>query len=178
MASDKNLVRDLLQIANVPYICGANFPVKNYNCVVINLLMVQAGIRPAFMFQPINYMDQKEAQSILNKLIDRFPPDTYKQYWCCQGQIISTNNISAEVQRYSDTNDPVVLGNILGYPCSGEQYNARYACIISAPDGLSVIANMANKRSSVRKFKALFKKMRQFTKTYIGVPLFLEIFKL
>ncbi len=177
---DNDLVPDLLRIANVPYISGSDRRISNFNCLAINLLLVYHKLRPAFMFQIIDHDAEyrETAREILNKLVSRFPVDTYKQYVCCQGIIFSTEDISTEVQRYNDTHDDVVLGNILGYPCSGEREEAKYACSINTQEGLSVMANMAKNRRSVKRFRSFYIKLSCFVRENIGVPLYLDTYEI
>lgn len=175
---DTELLQDLFRLSNIPYISGTGRTAKNLNNVATNLLLVYASVRSAFMFQIIDYDKTYRdlALEVLNKLVARFPIGTFKRYHCCQGEIFSTQDISTEVEQYNTNGEPSVLGKILGYPCSGEQHNARYVCIISTCDGHDIMANMASSWASVEKFGAYYKKISAFIEEHIGIQVYLEIF--
>lgn len=170
----------LLQLANQPYINGTGRRCPNYNNLVINLLLVEANVRPAFMFQPIDYKDRAAAQALLAHLIDEFPPGTFQSASCNQGVIYANRNngdFTEKVQSYKESDDHAILGEILGYPEPGahECEGIRYGCSIEGPDDLQVYATVVTKDKSLGLVRSQFDTMAAFLKARLGVQLELDI---
>jgi hypothetical protein len=93
--------------------------------IVINTLLVLAGIRPAFMIQPIDYYDRNDVKDYVEKMITAI-------IVCCrdyiefrhidQGSLIYNKHLVNTRYRdqFRDINkDNIHLGQILGYECAG-----------------------------------------------------------
>jgi hypothetical protein len=83
---------------------------------LLNLILVRENIRPAFLFQPIDYnessKDGEKCKQILNNIQELFPE--LNHYEITQGILISKQNLNIE-ELLLISGDK--LGKILGYPC-------------------------------------------------------------
>ena len=82
--------------------------------ILVNAILVQNNLRPAFLVQPINYNEysfekRERTNQILKELLEQFPE--LLQTECSSGIIISKQSYSTEIISTSAR-----LGEILGYP--------------------------------------------------------------
>ena len=103
--------------------------------ILVNAILVQNNLRPAFLVQPINYNEysfekREKTDKILFELLEQFP--NLLQSECSSGVIISKQSYKTEIISTSER-----LGEILGYPSAKE-----FEYIISHPDEPDVTINV------------------------------------
>jgi hypothetical protein len=102
--------------------------------ILVNAILVQNNIRPAFLVQPINYNEYFEKREktdyILSELLKQFPELLHTE--CNSGIIISKQSYKSEIISTSSR-----LGEILGYPSAKD-----FEYIISHTDEPDVTINL------------------------------------
>ena len=103
--------------------------------ILVNAILVQNDLRPAFLDQPINYNEytiekREKTNQILSELLKQFPDLLHTE--CSSGIIISKQSYKTEIISTSCR-----LGEILGYPSAKD-----FEYIISHPDEPDVTVNL------------------------------------
>lgn len=103
--------------------------------ILVNAILVQNNLRPAFLVQPINYNEysfekREKTDKILFELLEQFPNLLHTE--CSSGVIISKQSYKTEIISTSER-----LGEILGYPSAKD-----FEYIISHPDEPDVTVNL------------------------------------
>lgn len=122
---------------NVEYIDGCGNRNSNLYDIFWNLLLVIHGIRPAFMIQQIDY-DKKNRNYIINFMLNLILSFKYKNNnifkitYIDQGILVylsknisdkkTYNFVQQSIVNYNNNNgnDSIILGDLLGFPCSGD----------------------------------------------------------
>lgn len=169
----------ILQLANQPYINGVGRRCPNYYGLAINLLLVDANIRPSFMFQPIDYESPSSARALLCRLLGEFPKDNFQVADCNQGTIYANrhnNDFLQRVQSYRESDDPAILGEILGYPEPGghECAGSRYGCSVTIAQS-SVYSTVITQKESLCLFRKQFSAISEFVKDRLGIKLDMSV---
>jgi hypothetical protein len=83
---------------------------------LLNLILVIENVRPAYLFQPIDYKessaDGEKSKHILNQIKEVFPE--LKHYDTYQGVLISKKELNIDKNTIISSDE---MGRILGYPC-------------------------------------------------------------
>ena len=103
--------------------------------ILVNAILVQNNLRPAFLVQPINYNEysfekREKTNQILKELLEKYPELLHTE--CSSGIIISKQSYSTEIISTSAR-----LGEILGYPSAED-----FEYIINNPDDPDATINI------------------------------------
>lgn len=105
--------------------------------MLLNLILVREGLRPAFLLQPAEFMEatgkDPQTKSVMAKIRKQFPDlKQSEDYTTYQGVIIAKKS-------YNGRKDISLqeMGRILGYPCAGDFGG-------ETPVGMSVIVDLKN----------------------------------
>jgi hypothetical protein len=103
--------------------------------ILVNAILVQNNLRPAFLVQPINYNEytiekREKTNQILSELLEQFPELLHTE--CSSGIIISKQSYKTEIISTSAR-----LGEILGYPSAKD-----FEYIINNPDDPDATINI------------------------------------
>jgi len=136
--------------------------------IILNIILVNADVRPAFLLQPSNLKEatgkDKKTAFILSKLRDNFPELKYTEdYEIYQGIIISKKDYSG---RGGHGRGQIIslneMGRILGYPCYRDfedldrtKLTYVYDVIVVFTNGEKeqLIVNIGKDREKLKEFK-------------------------
>lgn len=176
----------------IEYIDGCGYKNNDLYDIFWNLLLIVHNIRPTFMIQQIDYAKNNRIHMvniiITNLLSLKFNNNNiFELTYINQGILVYlSKNISDEkiydfIQKgiiiYNNNNDSVSLGNLLGYPCSGDidismsnknrgnitLYINKTSCIMSN------ICDFSNEKiafKKINKFEDIKKKLYEIKNEY------------
>lgn len=163
---------------------GAERERSNLNEVLINLLLVQQGIRPAFLLQWIDYdaVYRPEIKSLIMEVINTFFEDgTFVFKEIDQGLLVidtlKLKWVKGLIDHYEKSDSSKALGLALGYPAAGEidSQGQRYFAHIVTPDGGDVMSNICDNVQSLQHFKKFFERVNEISERVLGIKLQLVI---
>ena len=167
---------------NVEYINGCDVKQSNLYGILWNLVLIVNKIRPSCMVQPIDYSEccRNSTLKIILSNISSYKYDEkciFETTEINQGILVylsrhvSSNKIykfiKKSIKYYTATYDCVILGNILGYPCSGDVKlpmsapNRGGICLRTNNDTI-IMTNICNSSNKKRFFEkvGIFKQIK------------------
>lgn len=178
----------LLKMMVVKFRDGAERARNDLLEVLINLLLVQQGIRPAFLLQWVDYDEvyrQDIKELILRVINEFFAEGTFALKAIDQGLLVIDTLKLLWVKRLIDKYEKSeggserALGLALGYPAAGEietQGQRTFAHIVT-PDGGDVMSNVCDNAESVQRFRDLYERIRAIVARVLGIELKLNLTK-
>lgn len=143
---------------------------------LLNLILVEAEVRSAFLLQPADYSEATGADPVTKSILDGvkkyFPKlDLCQEYKAYQGIIISKNCGGIPKFDPSEIIDYNKMGKILGYPCSDEfeeiirnkdiiKYGVYVYVIFDSHPRIQLMANVCKDKSKIDIFKNFAEKAR------------------
>lgn len=175
----------LLKAMTVAFQSGTGANRNNLFEVLVNLLLVQQGIRPAFLLQWIDYNEvyRPEIRNLIFNVINRFFEDgTFALKEIDQGVMVIDSLklrwVASLVDSYEKRKAGAqrALGLALGYPAAGEieTEGQRYFAHILTPDGGGVMSNVCDSMESVGRFHEFYKIVRDITEKVLGIKLLFQ----
>lgn len=156
---------------------GCGFLRNNLYDIFWNLVLVANGIRPSFMIQPIDY-EKNNRDNVLKLIFSELNSylhageHIFETTCINQGILVYlSKNVSDEktheyvkknILEYNLTNNNTILGNLLGYPCSGDvgipMASKNRGFIILSVNDSAIMANICNSKNK----KVFFEKLNMF----------------
>ena len=180
---------EILKIMQVGFVDGCGKKRNNLSEVLVNLLLVRQGIRPAFLLQWVDYKneDRKKIVSIFDSVVhDFFEDGTFTTKLIDQGLLVidtlKVKWVKDLVNEYKNKEEgeekEKALGMALGYPAAGEIQTAkeeRYEAHIHTKDGGDIMSNVCNSVDSVARFKNFYEEVRKVVKEGLGIDLLFSV---
>ena len=85
-----------------------------------NCLLIEGGVRPAFMVQPVDYGSSDFGLGVAESIVRQMEKFGFKSAQSLQGFVIFTDTMSSTIRpmvsKYNRSDSDEIMGRILGYP--------------------------------------------------------------
>lgn len=147
------ILQKLMSVTDVPYVDGTGRKRRDLHELAYNFYLVIKGIRPAFMVQTVDYESWSAVAPIVEQLHLIAARESFILKSRCDQGILFGRICQDKLSEYQRTGSDVVLGHILGYPCSaklGPHMLFRAYLVIN---GREVLCNMLQTFEDFKRFR-------------------------
>jgi len=187
---------------DIEYVDGCGYKHSNLYNIFWNLLLVVNKIRPSFMIQPIDY--DKDVRTLIVNLIlsdvlsyKHENKHVFEVTNINQGILVylsehvsdeeTYNFVQENIIKYKRDNDNISIGDLLGYPCSGDmdipmldEHRGDIALYVGDVGIMSNICSSCNKQTffeKVNKFNKIKNALNNIKNSYPELEHLHHVFK-